>query len=164
MDTTGVTWYPEPTVYFWLPFTKHVTGKVVMGHASNYFGTEELRRSIGTWWSRYGNAGIIGSSQDSKDPSFAWAPYTPSSRNIVFAHQASDVWGKSSAKKKMTLMFWLASSQTEDRKHTYAVCRPMNGEPWKLHMGMDYENALATYYNTRGTYGDAVLIRDDETC
>ena len=46
----------------------------------------------------------------------------------------------------------------------YAVCRPMNGSPWKMYEGMDYGVAQAMYLNTRGTYGDAVLVKDEETC
>ena len=46
----------------------------------------------------------------------------------------------------------------------YAVCRPMNGNPWKMYEGMDYKIARAMHLNTRCTYGDAVLIKDEETC
>jgi len=93
-DDTGVAWdTPAETVRFWLPFTENITGASYTGCGSYRFDTSMCSRASGR---RDGNAGIIGSSADSRDPALSWAPHTSAhsaNYDLAYVHQAPSVYG-----------------------------------------------------------------------
>ncbi len=107
-DTTGITWNtPTETVRFWLPFKEGVTGSFYTGCYGYEYGTTHSCGSI-TGLRRYGNAGIMGATMDSRDPAAAWAPdlsTEASTVDMVYVYQATGVYGYTSA--QMALLYYI---------------------------------------------------------
>ena len=100
-DTTGIAWNtPVEQVLFWLPFTTTATGNLYTACGSYLIEPTGCGAGgAGSTARRYGNAGIIGTTADGNDPAGSWAPHfnAAGTYDIVFVHQASNVYGQTGA-------------------------------------------------------------------
>jgi|GEM_PF-1043040 len=106
-NDAGITWYPEADfARFWLPLSSSATGTLYTACSGYLFDTAACNKADPNR-RRYGNAGVIGSSADLKDPGASWAPHmnAVAAYDIVYVHQANGVYGTTGA--DMTLQYWI---------------------------------------------------------
>ena len=112
-DNSNISWNtPSETVHFWLPFIENPSGNLYSGCQGFEFATSGCGHLV-DGVRRYGNAGIIGSTNDASDPLASWAPHLRMSPiestnelfDIIYIHNAAYTYGLS--EDPMTLLYWI---------------------------------------------------------